>query len=88
MYKSYPRKFRQRRGFVLSTELILVASALVIGLVGGLTALKTGISSEMTKVANDFHQLRQQMSHVSVVDVEHSEYSSQPKCIETIDLQP
>jgi len=46
------------RGFVISTELILVSSVAAIGIVGGLTALQNGVTQEFSATANDLQEMR------------------------------
>ncbi|OYP37697.1 Flp family type IVb pilin [Rhodopirellula sp. MGV] len=47
------------RGFVISIELILIVTILVIGLIAGLTALRDAVVSELTDVARGVQQLHQ-----------------------------
>ena len=50
---------RDERGFVISTELVLVSSVAVLGLVSGIAALQNGISQELAATADDFQTMRQ-----------------------------
>jgi Flp pilus assembly pilin Flp len=49
-------------GFVISIELILIATILVIGLIAGLTALRDAIVSELSDVAGAVQGLNQSYS--------------------------
>lgn len=49
-------------GFVVSIELILIATIAVIGLVAGLTAVRDGVTSELSDVAGSVQDLNQSYS--------------------------
>ncbi|MCA9138859.1 MAG: hypothetical protein KDB00_18940 [Planctomycetales bacterium] len=51
--------WRDDRGFVVSVELILIITILVIGLIAGLTALRDAIVSELTDVARSVQGMNQ-----------------------------
>jgi hypothetical protein len=44
------RKIRNQKGFIVSTELMLIATILVIGLVVGLQAVRTAVVTELADV--------------------------------------
>ena len=54
-------------GFVMSVELILVATIAVIGLLAGLTAVRDGVVSELSDVAGAVQDLNQSYSYNGVV---------------------
>lgn len=49
-------------GFVVSIELVLIATIAVIGLVAGLTAVRDGVVSELSDVAGSVQDLNQSYS--------------------------
>lgn len=49
-------------GFVVSIELILIATIAVIGLVAGMTAVRDGVVSELSDVAGSVQDLNQSYS--------------------------
>ncbi|MCD0462705.1 hypothetical protein [Roseiconus lacunae] len=53
------RFWHDDRGFVISIELILVVTIMVIGLIAGLTALRDAVVSELTDVARGVQQINQ-----------------------------
>ncbi len=50
-------------GFIVSVELILIATIAVIGLVAGLTAVRDGVTSELSDVAGSIQDLNQSYSY-------------------------
>ena len=56
------RLWKDQRGFVISTELVLIAVLLVIGLIAGLTTLRDQVVQELADVANAIGSLNQSYS--------------------------
>ena len=54
-------------GFVVSIELILIATIAVIGLIAGMTAVRDGVVSELSDVAGSVQDLNQSYSYNGVV---------------------
>lgn len=54
---------RDERGFIVSIELVLIATIVVIGLIAGLTALRDAIVSELADVASAVQDLNQSYSY-------------------------
>lgn len=50
---------RDERGFVITAELILISTVLVLGLVAALSAVKTAVAGELVDVANAVGSLNQ-----------------------------
>lgn len=61
------RFWRDETGFVVSAELILIASLAVLGLLVGLTAVRDGIVSELSDVAGAYQDANQSYSLDGVV---------------------
>jgi len=61
------RLFRDDAGFVVSAELILVATVAVIGLLVGLAAVRDGVVSELSDVAGSIQDVNQSYSLDGVV---------------------
>ncbi|MCC9602742.1 hypothetical protein LOC67_19505 [Stieleria sp. JC731] len=59
--------WQDERGFVISIELILIVTIMVIGLIAGLTALRDAVVSELTDVAKGVQQLNQSYQANGVV---------------------
>lgn len=57
---------RDERGFIISIELVLIATIVVIGLIAGLTALRDAIVSELADVASAVQDLNQSYSYSGV----------------------
>ena len=53
-------------GFIVSTELILVATILVLGLVAGLSAVSSAVNLELGDVAQAISHLKQSYSYGGV----------------------
>ncbi len=54
---------RDERGFIVSIELVLIATIVVIGLIAGLTALRDAIVSELADVASAVQDLNQSYTY-------------------------
>ena len=54
--------FNDDAGFIISAELVLVATILVIGLVVGLSSVAAGVNSELNDVGNAFGSVNQSYS--------------------------
>jgi hypothetical protein len=54
--------WQDEAGFVVSMELVLIVTILVIGTIAGLTALRDAIVGELTDVARSVQQLNQSYS--------------------------
>lgn len=54
-------------GFVVSVELVLIATIGVIGLITGLTAVRDGVVSELSDTAGSVQDLNQSYSYNGVV---------------------
>ena len=55
--------WKDEAGFVVSAELIFIATLLVIGLVTGWVAVRNAVTSELTEVANAIGALDQSYSY-------------------------
>ena len=58
--------WNDNRGFIVSIELILIATIVVIGLISGLTAVRDGVVSELSDVAGSVQDLNQSYSYNGV----------------------
>lgn len=54
------------RGFIVTIELILIATILVIGLIAGLTAVRDAVVSELSDVAGAVQDLNQSYQFAGV----------------------
>ena len=54
-------------GFIVSIELILIATIAVIGLIAGLTSIRDGVVSELSDVAGSVQDLNQSYTFNGVV---------------------
>ena len=54
-------------GFIVSTELILIATIVVMGLMAGMTAVRDAVISEMSDVAGAIQDLNQSYSYFGVL---------------------
>lgn len=64
---SFKRFWSDEAGFVVSAELILVATVAVIGLLVGLAAVRDGVVSELSDVAGAIQDVNQSYSIDGVV---------------------
>uniref|UniRef100_A0A7C4LIR7 Branched-chain amino acid aminotransferase n=1 Tax=Schlesneria paludicola TaxID=360056 RepID=A0A7C4LIR7_9PLAN len=62
MKKFALRLWRDEAGFVVSTELVLVATIVVIGLITGLTTIRDQVSTELADVADAISEVDQSYS--------------------------
>lgn len=63
MFRSTIRRFlNEECGAVLTTELILVTTVVVLGLVAGLGQLRDAVNAELADVAGAIHSLDQSFS--------------------------
>src|SRR5262245_59077784 len=60
------RFWKDDAGFIISAELVLIATILVLGLIVGLTAIRKDITSELTEVGQAFGGLDQGYSYMGI----------------------
>jgi Flp pilus assembly pilin Flp len=60
--KMLHRLYADESGFVISAELILIASIVVLGLIVGMTAIRDAVTTEMADTASSFGQVNQSFS--------------------------
>jgi Flp pilus assembly pilin Flp len=60
------RLWNDQRGFVISTELVLIATIMVIGLIAGLTTLRDQVVQELGDVASAIGAINQSYSFSGV----------------------
>lgn len=70
-------------GFIVSAEIILVATILVIGLVAGFTTLRSSILSELADVGAAIRQLDQSYAYGSAYG--HSSWTAGSYCVWSAD---
>ena len=68
------RLWKDEAGFVVSTELVLLATVAVIGLLTGIVAVRDGVVSELSDVAGAVQEINQSYSYDGVIG--HSAASS------------
>jgi Flp pilus assembly pilin Flp len=56
------RLWRDQAGFVVSTELVLIATIVVIGLISGLTSVRDQVVNELADVADAISEIDQSFS--------------------------
>ncbi len=80
--------WRDETGFVISTELIFVATIVVIGMVTGLTTVRDQVSLELADVADAVSELDQSFSYAAVTatvgSVAGSSFNDQPDFCEQV----
>ena len=59
MLNLFTALYRDDAGFIVSAELVLVATILVIGLVVGLSVVSAGVNSELQDVGSAFGSVNQ-----------------------------
>lgn len=64
--KTFTQFWADERGFVVSSELVLIATIVVIGLLAGLTTLRDQVALEMGDVANAIGQVNESYSYAGV----------------------
>ena len=57
------RLWKDEAGFVVSTELVLLATVAVIGLLTGIVAVRDGVVSELSDVAGAVQEINQSYSY-------------------------
>jgi len=60
------RFWQDEAGFVVSSELVLIATLVVLGLVAGLTEVRNGVVQELGDLASTFGSINQQYSYSGV----------------------
>ena len=65
--KTAMRLWNEETGAILSAELMLIASILVIGVIAGLSALREAVVSELADVAQALANVNQSYSYGNVV---------------------
>lgn len=60
------RLWRDEAGFVVSTELILIATILVIGLITGLVTIRDAVVTELADVADAISEVDQSYSYGAI----------------------
>ena len=71
-------------GFIISIELILIATIAVIGLITGLTAVRDAVTSELSDVAGAVQDLNQSYAYNGVVG--HSGTSAGSEFVDATDF--
>ncbi|MCA9138861.1 MAG: hypothetical protein KDB00_18950 [Planctomycetales bacterium] len=71
-------------GFVVSVELVLIATIGVIGLITGLTAVRDGVVSELSDTAGAVQDLNQSYSYNGVVG--HSATTAGSNFVDALDF--
>lgn len=66
--KIFTQFWADERGFVVSSELVLIATIVVIGLLAGLTTLRDQVAQGMGDVANSIGSATQSYSYSGVVE--------------------
>ena len=61
------RLWKDEAGFVVSTELVLLATVAVIGLLTGIVAVRDGVVSELSDVAGAVQEINQSYSYDGVI---------------------
>ena len=59
MYRLIQKLFKDEAGFVVSSELILITTIAVLGLVVGLSSVAAGVNHELDDVASAFGSMNQ-----------------------------
>lgn len=59
MLRLFTSLYRDDAGFIVSAELVLIATILVIGLVVGLSTVSSGINGELQDVGSAFSSVNQ-----------------------------
>lgn len=67
MIQTSQKLWNDEAGFVVSIELILLASIAVIGLIAGMAAVRDGVVSELSDVAGAVQDVNQSYSYFGVV---------------------
>ena len=57
------RLWNDDEGFILSAELVLIATILVLALIVGLTDVRNSLSAELSDIASAFGRVNQSGSH-------------------------
>lgn len=63
-----PKLSRKQGGFVLTTELVLLSTVLVVGLVAGMVTMRDAITAEMEDVSEAIGQLDQTYAFNGIVN--------------------
>jgi Flp pilus assembly pilin Flp len=77
------RLWNDEAGFVVSTELVLLATVAVVGLITGITAVRDGVVSELSDVAGAVQEVNQSYSYDGVVG--HNAASAGTQFIDNLD---
>lgn len=62
----FARFMKEEAGFVVSSELVLIATIVVIGLIAGLTTLRDQVLQEIADVADAISEVNQSYSYTGV----------------------
>jgi hypothetical protein len=62
------RLWTEEDGYILSTELVLVGSLLVVGVIGGMTTMRDSLVGEMSDLSSSVSSLDQSFSVVGIVE--------------------
>jgi len=66
MRKMFARLWNDDAGFIVSAELLFIATILLIGLVTGLVAVRNAVVTELIEVANAIQSLDQSYSYLGI----------------------
>jgi hypothetical protein len=62
----FTKLLKDEAGFVVSSELVLIATVLVLGLIVGLTSLRNSITAELADLAASIGAISQEYSYSSI----------------------
>lgn len=77
---------KSQAGFVMTTELVLILSVMVIGMVVGLVTMRDSLTAEMEDVAEAIGQLDQSYAFDGLVNAEGTAFLEGSGFIDAIDV--
>jgi hypothetical protein len=78
-------KDQKERGFIVSAELILIATILVIGMIVGLAVLRDAVVQELEDVSLAIATINQSYSYTAVTDSQSGDFTAGGVFVDVID---
>jgi predicted hydrocarbon binding protein len=84
--KSMTKTSKKQRGFVMTSELILLSTVMAAGLVVGLTTMRDSVTAEMEDIAEAIGSLDQSYAFDGIINAENTAEISGSGFIDAVDV--
>ena len=82
MKRAFALLINDNRGFIVTIELLLIVTIVVIGLIAGLTALRDAVVSELSEVSQAISEFNQEIPTDDPMITVREEFPATDNCIQ------